>query len=102
MSRRPPKSTLYPYTTLFRSIRLSFGSSGNITRQIEQGSPVELFLSADEAFVFRLAEGGHTRDRRSEEHTSELQSRQYIVCRLTLEKNNPNPKSGNGEFMHNK
>lgn len=44
-------------------VRLSFGSSGNITRQIEQGSPVELFLSADEAFVFRLTEGGHARDR---------------------------------------
>ncbi len=44
-------------------VRLSLGSSGNITRQIEQGSPVEMFLSADEAFVFRLAEGGHTRDR---------------------------------------
>jgi molybdate transport system substrate-binding protein len=46
-----------------QEVRLSLGSSGNITRQIEQGSPVELFLSADEAFVFRLAEGGHTRDR---------------------------------------
>lgn len=46
-----------------QEVRLSFGSSGNITRQIEQGSPVEVFLSADEAFVFRLAEGGHTRDR---------------------------------------
>jgi molybdate transport system substrate-binding protein len=46
-----------------QEVRLSFGSSGNIARQIEQGSPVELFLSADEAFVFRLAEGGHTRDR---------------------------------------
>jgi molybdate transport system substrate-binding protein len=46
-----------------QEIRLSFGSSGNITRQIEQGSPVEMFLSADEAFVSRLAEGGHTRDR---------------------------------------
>lgn len=46
-----------------QEVRLSFGSSGNITRQIEQGSPVELFLSADEAFVFRLAEGGHARDR---------------------------------------
>jgi molybdate transport system substrate-binding protein len=43
-------------------LRLSFGSSGNITRQIEQGSPVELFLSADEQFVFRLHRGGHTRD----------------------------------------
>jgi len=44
-------------------VRLSFGSSGNIARQIEQGAPVEMFLSADEAFVFRLAEGGHTPDR---------------------------------------
>ena len=46
-----------------QEVRLSLGSSGNITRQIEQGAPVELFLSADEAFVFRLADGGHTRDR---------------------------------------
>ena len=46
-----------------QEVRPSLGSSGNITRQIEQGSPVELFLSADEAFVFRLSEGGHTRDR---------------------------------------
>lgn len=46
-----------------QDVRLSLGSSGNIARQIEQGSPVEMFLSADEAFVFRLADGGHTRDR---------------------------------------
>lgn len=46
-----------------QEVRLALGSSGNITRQIEQGSPVEMFLSADEGFVFRLAEGGHTRDR---------------------------------------
>jgi molybdate transport system substrate-binding protein len=46
-----------------QEVRLSLGSSGNITRQIEQGSPVEMFLSADEAFVFRLADGGHSRDR---------------------------------------
>ncbi|MDO9499638.1 molybdate ABC transporter substrate-binding protein [Falsiroseomonas sp.] len=46
-----------------QEVRLAMGSSGNITRQIEQGSPVELFLSADEAFVFRLAEAGLTRDR---------------------------------------
>jgi molybdate transport system substrate-binding protein len=46
-----------------QEVRLSLGSSGNITRQIEQGSPAEMFLSADEAFVFRLADGGHTRDR---------------------------------------
>jgi molybdate transport system substrate-binding protein len=44
-------------------VRLVFGSSGNFARQIEQGAPFELYLSADEAFVFRLAEAGHTRDR---------------------------------------
>ncbi|MCX8133500.1 MAG: molybdate ABC transporter substrate-binding protein [Roseococcus sp.] len=46
-----------------QALRLSLGSSGNIARQIEQGSPVELFLSADEEFVFRLHAGGHARDR---------------------------------------
>jgi molybdate transport system substrate-binding protein len=44
-------------------IRLTFGSSGNLARQIEQGAPFALYLSADETFVFRLADGGHTRDR---------------------------------------
>jgi molybdate transport system substrate-binding protein len=44
-------------------VRLSMGSSGNITRQIEQGAPYQMFLSADEGFVFRLAERGLTRDR---------------------------------------
>ncbi len=46
-----------------QTVRLTFGSSGNFARQIEQGAPFELYLSADESFVFRLAEGGHTRDR---------------------------------------
>ena len=44
-------------------IGLTFGSSGNFARQIEQGAPFELYFSADEDFVFRLADGGHTRDR---------------------------------------
>lgn len=44
-------------------VELSFGSSGNFARQIQQGAPLDLFLSADEAFVFRLADGGLTRDR---------------------------------------
>jgi molybdate transport system substrate-binding protein len=46
-----------------RPVRLTFGSSGNFARQIEQGAPFELYLSADEDFVFRLADGGYTRDR---------------------------------------
>ncbi len=45
------------------SVRLTFGSSGNFARQIEQGAPFEMYLSADEEFVFRLAERGHARDR---------------------------------------
>ncbi|HEY5674386.1 MAG TPA: molybdate ABC transporter substrate-binding protein [Malonomonas sp.] len=46
-----------------RSLKLTFGSSGNFTHQIEQGAPFELFLSADENYIFRLAERGLTRDR---------------------------------------
>ncbi|WP_027284598.1 molybdate ABC transporter substrate-binding protein [Rubritepida flocculans] len=57
-----------------QQLRLSFGSSGNIARQIEQGSPVEMFLSADEDFVFRLHSGGHARD----------QGALYAVGRIVL------------------
>ena len=46
-----------------RDVRLSFGSSGNYFRQIEQGAPFQLFLSADEDFVFKLHDGGRTEDR---------------------------------------
>lgn len=49
--------------TTGRDIRVSYGSSGNFTRQIEQGAPFELFVSADEDFVFRLADAGRTQDR---------------------------------------
>src|SRR3712207_7139758 len=92
MIRRPPRSTLFPYTTLFRSIR-SGGIAAGIalivllvwlrsrrSREIEDDyEPLEL---TDDM----LAE----LDRRSEEHTSELQSRQYLVCRLLLEKKKKN------------
>src|SRR5438445_9247958 len=69
MIRRPPRSTLFPYTTLFRSRRQSSFPSGR-----------ELTLS------HRLLVRGSCSPGRSEEHTSELQSRQYLVCRLLLEK----------------
>src|SRR3712207_7463774 len=93
MIRRPPRSTLFPYTTLFRSL-------GN--RRRAQGAPRERrpglggvgghHPAGGDARVrgpLRGAPGaGGRRPLRSEEHTSELQSRQYLVCRLLLEKKN--------------
>src|SRR5947209_13842782 len=75
MVRRPPRSTLFPYTTLFRSVR------GTAIRRLEL--PHGRFQRR-----IRLPEGRWklNRSSRSEEHTSELQSRQYLVCRLLLEK----------------
>src|SRR5947207_12627499 len=70
MIRRPPRSTLFPYTTLFRSGRCS--TAHDLRHQIEIPRP-------DKALVF-------CRDGRSEEHTSELQSHSDLVCRLLLEK----------------
>src|SRR3712207_7590472 len=89
MIRRPPRSTLFPYTTLFRSELVQL-----------RCQPVETILGDGDTLPihFELLTGGRPiamrRDRltplrrslRSEEHTSELQSRQYLVCRLLLEK----------------
>src|SRR3712207_7428508 len=91
MIRRPPRSTLFPYTTLFRSGAIGYSTSP----EIRSGSRL----------VFKTVSNGHWAtnhprsaaapstcstlsriSRRSEEHTSELQSRQYLVCRLLLEK----------------
>src|SRR5258707_4410551 len=78
MIRRPPRSTLFPYTTLFRSMRMTMGS------------PIlkDFIAPADSVMVERLRKAGAIiiGKTRSEEHTSELQSRQYLVCRLLLEK----------------
>src|SRR3712207_8850300 len=76
MIRRPPRSTLFPYTTLFRSRELSADRRARHRPQRrERRHRPTLQLRA-----------ARRRDRRSEEHTSELQSRQYLVCRLLLEK----------------
>src|SRR3712207_7577286 len=79
MIRRPPRSTLFPYTTLFRSPRL-----GRLNWQIPAGE------GALATSPFTVAPSSRTAQAplalRSEEHTSELQSRQYLVCRLLLEK----------------
>src|SRR3712207_7102344 len=81
MIRRPPRSTLFPYTTLFRSWvrpmpRMSPTASPPVRESVRR-----LFARRRERWL-RSADGAS----RSEEHTSELQSRQYLVCRLLLEK----------------
>src|SRR3712207_7731961 len=83
MIRRPPRSTLFPYTTLFRSpghVR------GDVHRPRGRGQPpLRAGRGPAAADGAARASGGQLRAR-SEEHTSELQSRQYLVCRLLLEK----------------
>src|SRR3712207_8069021 len=78
MIRRPPRSTLFPYTTLFRSHRRRRGA-----RLVARRRRDLVRRRATDRPVGRQPDG---RDGRSEEHTSELQSRQYLVCRLLLEK----------------
>src|SRR3712207_7772386 len=94
MIRRPPRSTLFPYTTLFRSIparRASFAvRAGDLANVVHHPGGAAKHVSLQENAVAGLDERviHYTTDteRRSEEHTSELQSRQYLVCRLLLEK----------------
>src|SRR3712207_7106608 len=101
MIRRPPRSTLFPYTTLFRSLelRLRLGSGLHLRRQTINLDLLLFEVSGDHEprrdqlrnVLQRLApllhdEIGRLLIARSEEHTSELQSRQYLVCRLLLEK----------------
>src|SRR3712207_8459054 len=90
MIRRPPRSTLFPYTTLFRSEEGTWRGELEVRRKDGTAVPVEVL-----ATVVRLPTGplylsalrdARERRARSEEHTSELQSRQYLVCRLLLEK----------------
>src|SRR5436853_3643121 len=91
MIRRPPRSTLFPYTTLFRS------RSGRLLRQIEGigiGRPVDPVVA--KAAVRRC----HAAGSRSEEHTSELQSLRHLVCRLLLEKKKTKMKKPQNATSH--
>src|SRR3712207_7245199 len=83
MIRRPPRSTLFPYTTLFRSFENRHGCRTCAGREITSGCE-----SAAGRQIERIGDVAPDRSERlrSEEHTSELQSRQYLVCRLLLEK----------------
>src|SRR3712207_6864651 len=91
MIRRPPRSTLFPYTTLFRSPIFRFGRGRGTLSLWVQGYRKRLrsprhSRMAPEFGRSALERSAAVRDDRSEEHTSELQSRQYLVCRLLLEK----------------
>src|SRR3712207_7228587 len=95
MIRRPPRSTLFPYTTLFRSLGhhaavLGIVVAGGVILPVLpdlEAEPLGCRLEHPHAFRHDLLADAVSRDHgRSEEHTSELQSRQYLVCRLLLEK----------------
>src|SRR3712207_7705354 len=88
MIRRPPRSTLFPYTTLFRSLRLRREDREPPLGEGGRDVPVHGARGLAAARVRRLLRRAVLGARRSEEHTSELQSRQYLVCRLLLEKKN--------------
>src|SRR3712207_8879199 len=85
MIRRPPRSTLFPYTTLFRSGLLSLALSGRLTRAKTNGK-YQRGAGYRKRFSEVVCLWISVFSRRLEEHTSELQSRQYLVCRLLLEK----------------
>src|SRR2546422_1986847 len=91
MIRRPPRSTLFPYTTLFRSINAHMLEASRL-------NGAKRFLFSSSACVYaqhkqKSAEVTPLKEERSEEHTSELQSRLHLVCRLLLEKKNPAPRT---------
>src|SRR3712207_8032277 len=80
MIRRPPRSTLFPYTTLFRSF------TEIPTRTDKHWFVIKWFLDQNDKLRNDIGDNLNNLRHRSEEHTSELQSRQYLVCRLLLEK----------------
>src|SRR2546426_6463562 len=96
MIRRPPRSTLFPYTTLFRSVIVGGGFGGLLAAKGLARAPVQVTLVDRRNFhlfsplLYQVATGG-----RSEEHTSELQSPCNLVCRLLLEKKKTKSNSVN-------
>src|SRR5438270_4460964 len=93
MIRRPPRSTLFPYTTLFRSDRVAEAGEGLVPAEVD---PEERQADHRELRV-PVGPGRGTRSR-SEEHTSELQSQSNLVCRLLLEKKKNNKKQHKNKY----
>src|SRR2546425_6677254 len=98
MIRRPPRSTLFPYTTLFRSQIATVGagvttySATNLAAKTAYSYQVTAYNAAGVNSPFSNTASARTRPHRSEEHTSELQSLAYLVCRLLLEKKKKHKK----------
>src|SRR2546429_9885446 len=87
MIRRPPRSTLFPYTTLFRSVPMPPERIRALREREHLSQPVfALYLNVSKNLVSDWERGVKKPGGRSEEHTSELQSRLHLVCRLLLEK----------------
>src|SRR3712207_8027806 len=94
MIRRPPRSTLFPYTTLFRSVFVGKTMEFKVVKinqefknvVVSHKALIEAELEQQKKEIISKLEKGQVLEGRSEEHTSELQSRQYLVCRLLLEK----------------
>src|SRR3989442_7216615 len=89
MIRRPPRSTLFPYTTLFRSLYFFAGNNGMLSCFDTRTGKALIDAERIDAL------------QRSEEHTSELQSRPHLVCRLLLEKKNNRQASASGTRLQN-
>src|SRR3712207_7172069 len=95
MIRRPPRSTLFPYTTLFRSVYRQadkvvvlgpYMADRIAAKRVRADRLVTVPVWSRREEIYPMPRAGHPLRDRSEEHTSELQSRQYLVCRLLLEK----------------
>src|SRR3712207_8311007 len=86
MIRRPPRSTLFPYTTLFRSLEPPLAAGNRHLEGVDAGADEQRPGGQAEGRLLQQLVAQVVDLERSEEHTSELQSRQYLVCRLLLEK----------------
>src|SRR3712207_7148277 len=95
MIRRPPRSTLFPYTTLFRSTSFKVGGPADILVTPESYDQLKEVINLSRLNNIPCLV-------RSEEHTSELQSRQYLVCRLLLEKKKKNDNANYHNSPHHK
>src|SRR2546422_2892181 len=99
MIRRPPRSTLFPYTTLFRSPRPEPGrrrevGDGGVPADLRQAQAGLRAHAPSTIAAVRPRTYPRAKSARSEEHTSELQSRLHLVCRLLLEKKKPTQENG--------